>query len=283
MKTFFVGDRRFVLEEMLKRGMNIEKCYVIENSYLSKEIQNIKINYHIISSKEDLLQALIGESFDLLISNGCPYILPISQMPQATYVNIHPSFLPDLRGRTPTVGSILFEKDSGATAHIMDDGTDTGEIISRVKIPFSYDLDVALLYQLVFRAEKEVFNKAFELNFRVQQPQLKKENHIYFSYSQKDRYVSCHEPVSKTIQRVKAFSCQTKGALLCSEGKEIQTFYAEAIENEYVKDICRQRQAEVGEVILVYEDCILVNACDGIVKFSRLPNTHAITEGSKIS
>ena len=47
----------------------------------------------------------------------------------------------------------------------MDDTIDGGPIISRVKIPFSKDLDVSLMYQLSFLAEKKVFHESFKENF----------------------------------------------------------------------------------------------------------------------
>ena len=50
--------------------------------------------------------------------------------------NIHGSLLPKYRGRTPHVWSIINnEKITGITAHIIDSGCDTGDIISQIEIP----------------------------------------------------------------------------------------------------------------------------------------------------
>lgn len=50
--------------------------------------------------------------------------------------NIHGSLLPKYRGRTPHVWSIINnEKFTGITAHIIDEGCDTGDIIRQVTIP----------------------------------------------------------------------------------------------------------------------------------------------------
>ena len=48
-------------------------------------------------------------------------------MKKKKYVNIHPSFLPDLRGIDPVLGSILFKRDAGATCHIMSEKIDAGD------------------------------------------------------------------------------------------------------------------------------------------------------------
>lgn len=49
--------------------------------------------------------------------------------------NIHGSLLPKYRGRTPHVWAIINnEQETGITAHIIDEGCDTGDIISQIKI-----------------------------------------------------------------------------------------------------------------------------------------------------
>ncbi|MBW2962890.1 methionyl-tRNA formyltransferase [Mesonia aestuariivivens] len=50
--------------------------------------------------------------------------------------NIHGSLLPKYRGRTPHVWAIINdEKQTGITAHVIDEGCDTGNIIEQVVIP----------------------------------------------------------------------------------------------------------------------------------------------------
>ena len=46
--------------------------------------------------------------------------------------------MPKYRGRTPHVWSIINnEKETGITAHVIDEGCDTGDIISQIKIPIN--------------------------------------------------------------------------------------------------------------------------------------------------
>jgi methionyl-tRNA formyltransferase len=61
----------------------------------------------------------------------------IQHSKQLTF-NIHGSLLPKYRGRTPHVWSIINnEKVTGITAHVIDEGCDTGDIISQIKIPIN--------------------------------------------------------------------------------------------------------------------------------------------------
>lgn len=55
-------------------------------------------------------------------------------------INIHGSLLPKYRGRTPHVWAIINnEKKTGITAHLINEGCDTGNIIEQIEIPIDYD------------------------------------------------------------------------------------------------------------------------------------------------
>ena len=77
---------------------------------------------------------------DVLISINFLFLIKsdIINHPKILSFNIHGSLLPKYRGRTPHVWAIINnEKNSGISAHIIDEGCDTGEILSQVIIPIS--------------------------------------------------------------------------------------------------------------------------------------------------
>jgi methionyl-tRNA formyltransferase len=89
-----------------------------------------------------------GRSQNFLIENKCSVILSINYLfiieedvikhPTKFAVNFHGSLLPKYRGRTPHVWSIINnEQKSGITAHLIDDGCDTGDIIEQIEIEIS--------------------------------------------------------------------------------------------------------------------------------------------------
>jgi methionyl-tRNA formyltransferase len=54
--------------------------------------------------------------------------------------NVHGSLLPKFRGRTPHVWAIIKgEKKTGITAHLIDSGCDTGDIIDQIEISIEYN------------------------------------------------------------------------------------------------------------------------------------------------
>lgn len=74
---------------------------------------------------------------DLIVSVNYLFIIEkdIIELPTLFAFNIHGSLLPKYRGRTPHVWSIINnEKHTGITAHKIDEGCDTGDIIEQIKI-----------------------------------------------------------------------------------------------------------------------------------------------------
>jgi len=74
---------------------------------------------------------------DIIISVNYLFLIDndiIRHSKQLTF-NVHGSLLPKYRGRTPHVWAIINnEKEAGITAHVIDEGCDTGDIILQNKI-----------------------------------------------------------------------------------------------------------------------------------------------------
>jgi methionyl-tRNA formyltransferase len=268
----FVGNRRFVLEEMHKLEVNIVKAIIIKNSHLEVDFLagNLpeNINYVFINNKSELIKCLNSTNYNTLIANGCPFILPLERLKKAKYVNIHPSYLPDLRGVDPVIGSILFMRDAGATCHVMDNTVDTGDIISQVRIPFSDDLDVVTLYQLSFVAERQVFNKSLNVNFKPASAQINTKELIEYKRNESDWTINFKDSNNKIIQMIKAFNNASQGCRFFIKGQEFKVFLAQKMENPYLKEIVFN--FEEGEVALSYEASVIFHKDGEVLRFSNI-------------
>ena len=96
--------------------------------------------------------------------------------------NIHGSLLPKYRGRTPHVWSIINnEEETGITAHVIDEGCDTGDIISQTKIKidkFQTGNDILNKYKILYyNLVKEVIEKV-----KSEQLELKKQDENLATY-----------------------------------------------------------------------------------------------------
>lgn len=265
----FAGNRAYVLERMLQLNLNIVKIWAVKNSYLQRYLEQSKIQYSLIEEKEKFFGEIEQSEFDFFISNGLPIILPIERlkMEGKRFINIHPSLLPDLRGKDPVPGAILFHRDSGATCHMMDGGIDTGDIISQIKIENSENMDAGLLYQLSFMAEADVFEKAYMRNFLPTCEQISQGNEIYYSFQQDDLLVDLEkESPIDIIAKVKAFSTRNKGARITIEGHNYKCYNAEIINNSYC-DFIAQRYENL-QTIFSYENVKVVKVSNKIIKFT---------------
>lgn len=85
---------------------------------------------------------------DLLLVADYGYILPhtILQLPPLGCINIHPSLLPRYRGVSPIQRALMDGGEvTGVTMMLMDEGLDTGPIISQEEIKIEEDDDSATL------------------------------------------------------------------------------------------------------------------------------------------
>lgn len=96
-----------------------------------------------VFNKSSHLDQLKKIGSDLLLSVGYRYIIPKSVYAEFTYaINIHPTLLPKYRGAYSGYAVIENgESETGLTAHFLDEGIDTGDIIHQIKIPITkFDL-----------------------------------------------------------------------------------------------------------------------------------------------
>ena len=133
LSIFYAGNRSGVLHQILKEGHTVVKVASMPDSWLEKEMRQCpSIDHFVATSKNSLVDHIENTDFDVFVSAGCYYILTITKLKskkrESIFVNIHPSFLPDLAGRDPIPAAILFRRDSGVTCHHMTDEIDKGPI-----------------------------------------------------------------------------------------------------------------------------------------------------------
>lgn len=222
-KFVFAGNRSHVLEAMIEKGLDIVKIFAVKNSYLERYLNTSGIAFETIKNKTSLIQSINLLEFDYFISNGLPHILPISKIKIAgkEFINIHPSFLPDLRGADPVPGAILFGKHTGATCHVMNDKIDDGDIIDQIEYKYDPNWDIIFLYQISFLLEKHVFIKSLEKNFKPLTKQKVRQEDIYYTFQEKDLEIDFDEDPDIICQRIKAFNNQSKGAYFIWNGSKL--------------------------------------------------------------
>lgn len=273
-KYIFVGNRSYVLEEMIRRGLDIKSVWIMENSFFHKMLDTSPAflkgtqDVRIVRGRRQLLDLLGAAEFDVLVSNGCKYVLPVSQLRRALYINVHPSYLPDLKGKDPVNGACLFGRAAGAACHIMDDGIDTGRIIARVQIPMTDDIEAGLLFQLCFKAEVIAFQDALARNFEPLTQQPSGEGALYYSMTPSEQLINFEKGFDFVLRQARAFSYQSKGLYFRSGERKFHFYGASEIKNPFVTDYCKHTQNL--QVAFVFENTVVFKFEGRIMRFDQV-------------
>ncbi|SNT63954.1 methionyl-tRNA formyltransferase [Tardiphaga sp. OK246] len=104
----------------------------------------------VFTSESDLIEYADQEhqQFDLGFLAWWPKLLrrDLLALPIAGFVNTHPSFLPYNRGKHYNFWALVEQVPFGVTLHKVDEGVDTGEIVSQRQIEYGWEDNGASLY-----------------------------------------------------------------------------------------------------------------------------------------
>jgi methionyl-tRNA formyltransferase len=273
MRFLYAGNRGGVLQRMLELDLNVVGVLPVKNSHLENEAAKLELPTFPVATKKEASSRICESNFDVLISCGFPFILPISRlqklMPAARFVNIHPSYLPDLRGADPIPGAILHSRDSGVSCHLMDDGIDTGDLISQRRLPYAKEWDAATLYQLCFSLEADIFCEALKADFTPMEKEANRTHDpIYYSFSPDDLLIDVQQSDEEIIGRIRAFNSASKGARLKINSVEYRAFEGGIIPRPKTSKL--YPRAVNNEILAVFNDSILVSRSDSLLRFGSL-------------
>lgn len=145
------GNLGFVVLNYLYKNYEIEFVMTDKlSTTISEFCQQNKLNYFAGNPRNlDGINFYSEKEIDLLVSVNYLFIIEkkLIDLPKLFAFNIHGSLLPKYRGRTPHVWAIINNENyTGITAHLIDEGCDTGDIIEQIKIEIDeYDTGDSIL------------------------------------------------------------------------------------------------------------------------------------------
>ncbi len=172
------GSNMLNLVNASQRGLiNSKIKIVISNNKNSSGIdkakrKNIKtkiINQKDYGSKKDFENALTNtlknQNVDLVCLAGFMSILSKNFLKDwnRKVINIHPSLLPSFRGKNAVKQALEQRvKTAGCSVHFVDEGIDTGEIISQEKVQVSSNDDEKTLGKKILKKEHVLYIKVIK-------------------------------------------------------------------------------------------------------------------------
>ena len=172
------GSNMLNLVNASQRGLiNSKVKIVISNNNNSSGIDKAKrknsktkiINQNDYESKKDFENALTNtlknQNVDLVCLAGFMSILSKKFLKEwhRKVINIHPSLLPSFRGKNAVKQALENRvKTAGCSVHFVDEGIDTGEIISQEKVSVSSNDDEETLGKKILKKEHVLYIKVIK-------------------------------------------------------------------------------------------------------------------------
>jgi methionyl-tRNA formyltransferase len=114
-------------------------------------------------TEPDQLELVRTEQPDLLVSVGFDHLVPeeIIEIPSRGALNLHPSYLPYNRGKSPNVWPLVDGTPAGVTLHYMDVEFDTGDILAQREVDTEFSDTGKELHTRLENAQFELFTETW--------------------------------------------------------------------------------------------------------------------------
>ncbi len=172
---------------------------------------------------------------DLLWITDYRYLLPASLLALAPLgaVNLHPSLLPRYRGRAPINWAILHgERELGLTAHVVDEGMDTGDILAQRRIMLDETEDVGdALARLLphYRTLPSEIVAAMRAGTLVRTPQDHAAASAFPARTPADGLIDWSRPAVAVRDLVRAVAAPYPGAFSMLDGHRVTVWRARIV------------------------------------------------------
>jgi methionyl-tRNA formyltransferase len=214
---------------------------------------------------------LAAKSCDILVSINYLFLIEqnIIDIPKILAFNIHGSLLPKYRGRTPHVWSIINnEIATGITAHMIDSGCDTGDVLEQVQIDIdSKDTGATILKKFeehYFPLVVKVLNK-IEADELIRHPQDNSKATYFGKRTPEDGLINWSWQRERIYNWVRAQSFPYPGAFTFYLNNKVVIDWIEL--DDYGFDY------NVPNGTIVTNDPIRIKTPNGLVKITKFRNS----------
>lgn len=185
-------------------------------------------------------------------------------------INLHPSLLPKYRGRAPINWAILRgETEFGLTAHVVDEGMDSGEIVAQRRFTLSQDEDVGDALNKLYPMYEDITRDVLH-SLAAGRWQRSRQNHddatAFPRRRPTDGLIDWSLPAREVWNLVRAVAAPYPGAFTSCRGGTMRVWHVAGIE-----PFSALRCTQPGEVIQATPDghCVTVACGDAALTIDR--------------
>jgi len=287
-KILFIGTVEFsyrALSALIENKFNIVGVLTKSESNFNSDYydltplakaNNIPIFYRTKDNQDEIISFINSKNPDIIYCFGWSHILPknILSIPKHGVIGFHPAELPNNRGRHPIIWALFLGlKQTASTFFVMDEGADTGDIISQKKIKIIEDNAFSLYNKIINVALKQIVSFTLELEkkgaFLDKITQDKTEGNSWRKRTKNDGKIDFRMTSKAILNLVNALSRPYVGAHLEFQEKEVKVW---AVREGKINKL----NHEPGKVLEIDGSDLIVKTYDGSIRitdheFNHLP------------
>ncbi|MEX6780121.1 methionyl-tRNA formyltransferase [Limnospira fusiformis] len=189
----------------------------------------------------EIFSFIEGAEPDLIWVTDYRYLLPprFLQIAPLGAINLHPSLLPKYRGRASINWAIINgESELGLTAHFIDEGIDSGDIILQEKFELKPDEDIQdALTKLMplYRSVTRQVIQYFQLGSVPRYPQNESLAISFPSRKPKDGKIDWGQSAEKVCNLIRAVTYPYPGAFSFLRGTKVLIWKATVVKSQTVQ------------------------------------------------
>jgi methionyl-tRNA formyltransferase len=279
---------RIMLEELLSRKeiQMVGVCTLENDGSDSDRIdltplclgQGIPVRYSPDINDRDVFDWISSLQPEVIFCFGWSRLIrePLLSLAPRGIIGYHPSALPANRGRHPIIWALaLGLHETGSTFFVMDEGQDSGNIISQRIMPISDDDDAASLYARItataaFQMDEVIHQVIFSDPLGV--PQIESHANYWRKRERKDGEIDWRMCARNIRNLVRALSKPYSGAHFTNSEGIFKVWNCRVIESD-------SPQVEPGKILRVDDDGILVQCGVGLLLMTSVDPNPPVREG----
>lgn len=287
MKIIFIGCVEFsykILECLISEGANIVGVCTKERSKFNSDFTDLTplcrehdIPYYLINNinSSENIAWMHSLNADVIFCFGWSSLLKkdLLNLAPMGVIGYHPAKLPQNRGRHPLIWSLVLGlQKSASTFFFMDEGADSGDILSQVDFDICHEDDAKSLYNKVIElalSQVKTFLPALQNKSFIKTPQLNENINYWRKRSIVDGEINFRMNSLAIYRLVNALCRPYVGAHVTYKEELVKIWKVEETVLEY-------QNIEPGKVVLVEGIHVFIKAYDRVIKlveheFNNLP------------
>ena len=277
-KTIFVGcveSSYVILKHMLENSIVISGVITMESTIENADFHSLVplakehgIDYYCTKNINDdeTIKFVKSKAPDVIYCFGWSRLIgkELLELPKLGVIGFHPAAIPHNRGRHPLIWALaLGLSKTASTFFVMDEGADTGDIVSQREIIIDYEDDAQSLYDKVLQIAKEQvldFTDRISTNSLVRVPQEQDVGNTWRKRGRIDGQIDWRMSCDGIYNLVRALTHPYVGAHFMYGGEEIKVWKCQV-------NICdKYKNIEPGKVLKVNSETDFeIKAYDGVV------------------